>query len=144
MAFLRQSRENSPAHVVAELMQGVKPEKGDWHIAPGFGNRFGAIDPMPRQIAELLHNSPGSGEHLLWGIEFDNSLSTHNMGWLSTGVAAAVFCDLGFHPRAGAGIYQLLCAPGLLAHALELANKPITAMPFLDEEHYVIDPAAKK
>jgi citrate synthase len=66
------------------------------------------------------------------------------MGWLSTGVAAAAFCDLGFHPRVGAGLYQLLCAPGLLAHGFELANKPITAMPFLDEEHYVIDQNAKK
>ena len=144
MLFLRKNRGNNPAHIAAELLQGEKPEKGDWHIAPGFGSRFGAIDPMPQQIAELLRNSPGSGNSLQWGGEFANSLLPHTMGWLSTGIAAAVFCDLGFHPRAGAGLYQLLCAPGILAHGLELANKPITAMPFLQEEQYVIAAAAKK
>jgi citrate synthase len=38
----------------------------------------------------------------------------------------------------------LLCAPGILAHGLELANKPITAMPFLQEEQYVITAETKK
>jgi len=144
MAFLRKNRENSPVHVAAELLQRERPEHGDWHIAPGFGSRFGAIDPMPRQIAELLRTSPGSRNFIKWGTEFADSLLQYTMGWLSTGVAAAAFCDLGFHPRVGAGLYQLLCAPGLLAHGFELANKPITAMPFLDEEHYVIDQNAKK
>lgn len=58
------------------------------------------------------------------------------MGWLARGVAAATMCDLGFHPRVRAGIFQLISAPGLLAHGLELTNKPITAMPFLHEHHY--------
>ena len=61
------------------------------------------------------------------------------MGWLSVGVAAAVFADLGFHPRYGAGLFQLLSAPGLLAHGMEQANKPITAMPFVSDNAYVID-----
>jgi citrate synthase len=144
MLFLRKNRGNSPGHIATELLQREKPKKGDWHIAHGFGSRFGAIDPMPQQIAELLGNSPGSRDHLQWGSEFVNSLLPHSMGWLSTGVAAAVFCDLGFHPRAGAGLYQLLSAPGILAHGLELANKPIVAMPFLQEEQYVIAADAKK
>ena len=143
MLFLRKNRGNNPPHIAAELLQGGKPEKGDWHIAPGFGSRFGAIDPMPQQIAELARTSPGSGDHTKWGNEFADSLQPHTMGWLSTGIAAAVFCDLGFHPRAGAGLYQLLCAPGILAHGLELANKPIIAMPFLQEEQYVIADAKK-
>ena len=33
---------------------------------------------------------------------------------------------------------QIAGAPGLLAHAVELANQPTTAMPFVDDEHYVI------
>lgn len=144
MFFLRKNRGNIPTHVAAELLQGEKPKKGDWHIAPGFGSRFNAIDPMPRQIVELLRTSPGSGDYIKWGNEFADSLLPHTMGWLSPGVAAAVFCDLGFHPRAGAGMYQLLGAPGILAHSLELANKPIVAMPFLQEEQYVIAAEAKK
>lgn len=144
MLFLRKNRRNSPGHIATELLQGEKPKKGDWHIAPGFGSRFDAIDPMPQQIVKLLSNSPGSGDHLQWGNELAGFILPHSMGWLSTGVAAAVFCDLGFHPRAGAGMYQLLGAPGLLAHGLELANKPIVAMPFLQEEQYVIAAETKK
>ena len=55
-----------------------------------------------------------------------------------SGIAAAVFTDLGFSPRAGAGLFQLLGAPGLLAHGAELANKPVTAMPFVKDENYAI------
>jgi citrate synthase len=33
----------------------------------------------------------------------------------------------------------LLSAPGLVAHGLEMANKPITAMPFVKDENYVIE-----
>jgi citrate synthase len=61
------------------------------------------------------------------------------MGWLTTGVAAAVFCDLGFQPKIGGALFQLLGAPGLAAHGLELANKPITAMPYISDENYVIE-----
>lgn len=60
-------------------------------------------------------------------------------GWLATGVAAAAFCDLGFMPRAAAGLFQLLCAPGLLAHGVELANKPVTALPWISDDDYVIE-----
>ena len=61
------------------------------------------------------------------------------MGWLATGVVAAVLTDLGFPPRAAAGIYQIISAPGLLAHGVELANKPLTAMPFISDEDYIIE-----
>jgi len=45
---------------------------------------------------------------------------------------------LGFSHHAGAGLFQLLGAPGLWAHGVELANKPATAMPFVKDENYVI------
>jgi citrate synthase len=61
------------------------------------------------------------------------------MGWLAPGIAAAVFVDIGLHPRSGAGLYQLIHAPGLFAHGLELANKPLTAMPFIKDEDYTIE-----
>ena len=61
------------------------------------------------------------------------------LGWLTTGVAAAVLTDLEFQPRLGAGIFQLLCAPGLLAHGVEMYGKPITAMPFPTDKDYIIE-----
>jgi citrate synthase len=76
---------------------------------------------------------------LRWADKFSDHLAQANMGWFSTGLAAAVFCDLGFQPRVGGGIFQLLSAPGLVAHGFEMANKPITAMPFVKDENYVIE-----
>ena len=142
MRFLRKQRKSNPVQVAESLLvelADARPEQGDWHIVPGFGSRFGGIDLTPSQLAETLAECPGSGALLGWGCEFSSALNKEGMGWLSVGVAAAVFADLGFHPRYGAGLYQLLSAPGLLAHGMEQANKPITAMPFVSDNAYVID-----
>lgn len=143
MRFFRSQRKSKPEELVATLLdENEPPPAGDWHIAPGFGSRFGGIDPLPEQIANLLCSLSGNGPSLRWGEGFARALAPYGLGWLSPGVCAAVFCDLGLHPRVGAGLFQILSAPGILAHGLELANKPMTAMPFLDAEHYLIAPEA--
>lgn len=143
--FLLKEQKNDPANCAAGLLNAQSPpDSGDWHIAPGFGSRYGGIDPLPQKIAAKLFRLPGSGSALSWGCGFVDAIKTAKLGWLTTGVAAAVFCDMGFHPRAGAGLFQLISGPGLLAHGLEMANKPMTSMPFLDEKHYVIAEKARK
>ncbi|MGV1100731.1 citrate synthase [Thiovibrio sp. JS02] len=134
MRFIDANLKYLPAEVAEKRLAAPRPHQGDFHPAPGFGSRFGGIEPMPGQTADLL----GSGEAMTWGAAFVEALLPHGLGWLWPGVAAACLHDLGFSPWAGAGLFQLACAPGLLAHGLELADKPITAMPFLDEEHYVL------
>ncbi len=142
--FLRKKNGASVNELVEELLNQERPQEGDFHIAPGFGSRFGGIDPMPQKTIDLLLSNRASGKSLSWGNEFAATLHPHGMGWLAPGVAAAVFCDLGFLPQAGAGLFQLISAPGILAQGLEMSNKPISAMPFLDEEHYVIEQEARK
>jgi citrate synthase len=137
MEFLKKNQKSDPFQVAHELLsRGKRPEKGDWHIVPGFGSRFGGIDHVPERTADLLLTLAGKESTLEWANYFARSLHQYKLGWLSTGLAAAVFVDLGFHPRAGAGLYQIACSPGLLAHGLEFANKPRTALPFPDDEHY--------
>jgi len=140
MRFIRKHQHADPK-VLAEkfLAENKRPADGDWHIVPGFGSRFGGIDPMPDKVALLLEECPACGDGIKWGNVFSEALKSSGMGWLAPGVAAAVFCDLGFHPRVAGGLFQLISAPGILAHGLEMANKPINAMPFLDEENYIID-----
>lgn len=139
MDWLRKQRKLDPAQLAHELIaNGAPPEEGDWHIAPGFGSRYGGVDVLPKKIANHLCGLPGKHETLSWGCAFADALNGHSLGWLAPAVAAAVFTDLGFSPRAGAGLYQLLGAPGLLAHGVELSNKPVTAMPFVKDENYVI------
>jgi len=140
MRFLRKNISRDPALVAQEtLAQQGKPEVGDWHPVPGFGSRFGGIDTLACQTVMHLVKSPGAGQSLVWANAFSCALHPHEMGILATGMAAAAFADLGFHSRAGGGLFQLLCAPGLLAHGLELINKPITAMPFPKDENYIIE-----
>lgn len=139
MGFLRKQRTKDPQQLAHELFEkSSQPKEGDWHIAPGFGSRFGGVDPVAKRIADHLASLPGNHETLRWGCRFADALNEHSLGWLAPAIAAALFTDLGFTPRAGAGLFQLLGAPGLLAHGVELASKPITAMPFLKDENYVI------
>lgn len=139
MDWMRKQRKNDPQQLAQYLIaSSTLPEEADWHIAPGFGSRFGGIDTMATKIAAHLSSLPGTHATLSWGCEFAHALNDHGMGWLSPAIAAAVFTDLGFSPRAGAGLFQLLGAPGLLAHGVELSNKPVTAMPFVKDENYVI------
>ncbi len=145
MRFFKEKQALSPTKVAEELLRNAHPPVGgDFHIAPGFGSRFGNIDPIPQKLANTLIKLSGKTKVLEWANEFVTAIQPYNLGWLDCGVAAAVFCDLGLPPRSGAGLYQLLSAPGLLAHGLEMADKPISSMPFLDEEHYIIDEHAKQ
>lgn len=145
MRYLRKHQRIDPqAHAEELLAENQRPVEGDWHIIPGFGSRYGGIDPLPRKVALILKESPGCGKSIRWGNAFSNRVKPVGLGWLTPGIVAAVLCDLGFHPRSGGGLFQLISAPGILAHGLEMANKPINAMPFLDEENYIIANKGKK
>jgi citrate synthase len=140
MRFLEKHLGHEPGPIAEKLLaRSERSVEGDWHIAPGFGSRFGSVEPLSQDIAGALLALTSTGGALAWGDAFVKEITPHGLGWLGAGICAAVFLDLGLPPRSGAGLFQLISAPGLLAHGLELADKPITAMPFLDEEHYVIE-----
>lgn len=146
MRFLKKKCNKSIEEI---MIQQVIPTtanddtKGDIHPVPGFGSRYGGIDPMASAIAEQLCKSPGAGDYLKWSTTLVNELIPHNIAWLIPGVVAATLLDLGFHPRMGAGVYQLLSAPGLLAHAWEYDDKPFNSLPFPDDrQYYIEDPDA--
>lgn len=142
MRFLNKHYRKDPQDVVRHLLESSRrPDEGDWHIAPGFGTRFGGLDLISRRLAAKIVHMPGSGGVTLWAGDLARLLEeSAHCSWLSTGLAAAVLSDLGIHPKFGAGLFQLISSPGILAHGMEMANKPITAMPFIDNEHYVIEP----
>lgn len=137
MRFIAANVDRAPAEALAA--SPVEADEADRRAGPGFGSRFGGIDPLAQRLADHLAGMPAAGRHLAWGTAAAASLQAAGMGWLMPGVVAAALCDLGFDYRAGAGLYQLLGAPGLLAQGLEMAGQPLTAMPFLDKDHYVIE-----
>lgn len=143
MRFLRK-QQNASAELFAQtlLQQGdaiTNNSSAENLLTPGFGSRNGGIEIMAVELANRLLKLDGAGKALQWGCSLNEQLQTRGQGWLLTGVAAAIFSDLGFQPRAGGCLFQLLGAPGSVAHGLELANKPITAMPFVSDENYVIE-----
>lgn len=144
MKYLRSNRDNNPRELARKLLQEPRSTIGDCHLIPGVGSRFGGIDPLPQQIAVLLAEMEACGEAFRWGCQFVEEVRSQGMGWLSTGITAAILVDLGFPPLSGAGLFQLISAPGLLAHGLELIDQPVTAMPFLDNDHYIISEHVKK
>jgi citrate synthase len=136
MKFLQRSKKFDPQEYGNETSNS--PFENE-RIVPGFGTRFGGIDLISQQMLEKLvsYTEPNSLIH--WAHKFSSSLNQKGFGILSTGLAAATFSELGFQPKVGTLLFQLLSAPGLAAHGLELANKPITAMPYVKDEDYVIE-----
>lgn len=143
MRFLRKNQKTVPADLqtlVLDLDTSDEPrDETPTSSTPGFGKRHGGIDLLATGIAARLVQLEAAGNALKWGYNFARILAPSGSGWLMTGVAAAVFADLGFQPKAGGALFQLLGAPGLVAHGLEVANKPITAMPYVSDANYSIE-----
>lgn len=141
MQFLRRHLKRDPIEVVIQLIAELEADtQGDIHPAPGFGTRFGGTDHLAVSLAITLMQLPSTGNALTWANRFAQELERTGFGgWLMPGLAAATFLDLGFHPKWGPGLFQWLSAPGLLAHAIEMSNKPLTAIPFIDDSRYFID-----
>jgi citrate synthase len=143
MRFLRKYQKINPADL-PEITPDTSTEDESADDTPksptpGFGKRHGGIDLMAMEIAAQLLKLDAAGKALRWGDEFAKNAAPSGSGWLMTGVAAAVFADLGFQPKTGGALFQLLSAPGVVAHGLEVANKPITAMPYVSDANYFIE-----
>ncbi|MBF0097742.1 MAG: citrate synthase [Magnetococcales bacterium] len=148
MVFLRYHLGKDPRESLREQMRlQPKPQEGsDWVVAPGFGSCFAGVDPMAQQCAERLLVLPGAGKALRWGALFAQALAEQGLGWRMPGVAAACFLDLnisGMTPWVGGCLFQLLSAPGLLAHGLAYRLKPLNAYPFIRDDQYIIESDAQ-
>lgn len=139
MRFFRKYQKTDPVDLPQAVQVDASADATTTSATPGFGKRHGGIDLMATSIVERLLNLESAGGALKWGNKLATVLEPSGNGWLLTGVAAAVFADLGFQPKAGGALFQLLGAPGLVAHGLEVANKAITAMPYVSDENYVIE-----
>lgn len=136
--FLQKNNSLAPDQIASALFQKAKPIQGDWHIAPGFGTYYGDVNQMAQELASVLEELPEMGSHFSWGVKFVAFIEDKKLGWLHTGVVAAILADLGIGAREGAGLYQIMSSPGILAHGLEQTHKPIFAMPLLEDEDYVV------
>lgn len=141
--FLRKNMRKNPRELAVELCHARSGDDlgagEENRPAPGYGSHYSGIDNYAHSIAAQLVSCFPDNEALAWGMQFAAALEPMPAGWLLTGVAAAMFVELGFTPNAGAGLYQLAACPGLLAHGIELSGQPITAMPFVADKNYHYD-----
>jgi citrate synthase len=140
MRFFRLNKKKPKTELITSLLKTYAGPEQDRELVPGFGPHFGSREPLYGNLGKAIQQKfrKNKLEFLSWSLEMDELLNSNKApcALKASGLAAAVFLDLGFHPRYGICLLQWLAAPGLLAHGLEMANKPITAMPFVADENY--------
>lgn len=95
-------------------------------IVPGFGHRFHPIDPRVEPLFRLVDTAVGegtvSGRFAAIGRAVESVLKEGKARPIPMnidGITAVIFCELGFEPELGRGIFALSRAVGILAHAWE-------------------------
>lgn len=137
MKFISNSK-NLEIDLVLKLQDlDLKTSEGEIKAAPGFGSSYGQQCIITNLLAEYLVSLEGAGNYLkLMHKIMKGSSNNPNIGWLPVGLAAAVFLDLGIKPREGIALFQLICSPGISVQALEQTHKPLSSMPFLEDDQY--------
>jgi citrate synthase len=140
MRFIKSNFHNDPRKIALECIKKKENGlKGDEILSPGFGTDFGGQSPFLLKVKNKFLTLTPKLCYLDWSENFvTEALLTTTCGWRYAGVVASILLDLEFEPREGGGIFQMLACPGAFAHGIQFANKPITDIPFLNDEHYEI------
>jgi citrate synthase len=95
-------------------------------IMPGFGHRFHPVDPRVAPLYALLQRAQAKGtiggRFAAIGRAVGAALEAHKgrpIPMNIDGITAVVFCELGFEPELGRGLFILSRSVGILAHAWE-------------------------
>jgi citrate synthase len=95
-------------------------------MVPGFGHRFHPVDPRTAPLLALVAKAVGAnvvtGRYAAIGNAVEKALGAikkRHIPMNIDGVTAVVFCELGFEPELGRGLFVLSRSVGNLAHAWE-------------------------
>ena len=95
-------------------------------IVPGFGHRFHPVDPRTAPLFALVAKAQAegavSGRYAAIGQAVSAALEAikgRHIPMNIDGITAVVFCELGFEPELGRGLFVLSRSVGILAHAWE-------------------------
>jgi citrate synthase len=95
-------------------------------IVPGFGHRFHPVDPRTAPLFELVAKAVEqravSGRYAAIGRAAEKALGAGKKRHIPMnidGITAVIFCELGFEPELGRGLFILSRSVGILAHAWE-------------------------
>jgi citrate synthase len=95
-------------------------------IVPGFGHRFHPVDPRTAPLFELVARAEAAGvvtgrwASIGHAVEAAlKEITKHHIPMNIDGITAVIFCELGFEPELGRGLFILSRSVGILAHAWE-------------------------
>ena len=95
-------------------------------IVPGFGHRFHPVDPRVAPLYAVLQRAQAAGaiggRYARIGRAVEAALQAHKGKLIPMnidGITAVIFCELGFEPELGRGLFILSRSVGILAHAWE-------------------------
>jgi citrate synthase len=95
-------------------------------IVPGFGHRFHPVDPRTAPLLDLVAKAQAAGavtgHFAAIGRAVEAALAAMKKRHIPMnidGVTAVIFCELGFEPELGRGLFILSRSVGILAHAWE-------------------------
>jgi citrate synthase len=115
---------DDPARAADAVLQRWR-EAGIKYV-PGFGHRFHPVDPRTPRLFTLLDAAASagvvSGRFTRIGRAVEAALGQGRgrpVPMNIDGVTAVIYCELGFEPELGRGIFILARALGILAHAWE-------------------------
>ncbi len=115
--------ENLPG-LVDRILDRYIAEHGK--IIPGFGHRFHPVDPRAEPLLGLVDKAAADGvvsgryAAIARGVTAGLQRRTgKNIPMNIDGATAAIFCELGFAPQLGRGLFILSRSVGILAHAWE-------------------------
>ena len=99
-------------------------------IVPGFGHRFHPVDPRTAPLLALVAKAEAagvvSGRFAAIGRAVESAISSlkgRHIPMNIDGITAVIFCELGFEPELGRGLFVLSRSVGILAHAWEQKQK---------------------
>jgi citrate synthase len=95
-------------------------------IVPGFGHRFHPVDPRTAPLFELVAKAAAAGvvtgrwASIGRAVEVAlKAITKRHIPMNIDGITAVIFCELGFEPELGRGLFILSRSVGILAHAWE-------------------------
>lgn len=116
--------QGATAALVSEQLDAWIAERG--RIVPGFGHRFHPVDPRSPRLMALVEAAAAEGHvhgrFVTIGRLVEAELTRRKGVPIPMNIDAAtavIYCELGFEPQQGRGLFILSRAVGILAHAVE-------------------------
>ncbi|MDQ7876429.1 citryl-CoA lyase [Microbacterium sp. QXD-8] len=126
--YLEIDAEHEKRGDLGEAVRVVLQRQRDAGVAyvPGFGHRFHPLDPRTPRLLSLVDAAAAGGtvdgRFAAIGRAVEDAISAgrpQRIPMNVDGVTAVIYCELGFTPELGRGVFILARSVGILAHAAE-------------------------